>query len=198
MVISHTGLALTPISKASDSLPTAYPPSPYFQNLRCLEIGMVTTRTSILMALVNKYKSTLRSLSFHRVMLLYNTGRFINKWALMCLELARAQVCLTEFRLSYVRLGCGRGQNQRYREVRFKGSKDKTTMVWRGRLLRLIVKDILTAIELGNETPIRVDIDNEDMEDHEGEGEGEEMEDDEGGGEEMEDDEGEGEGEGEN
>ncbi|KAI2635113.1 hypothetical protein GGS21DRAFT_516949 [Xylaria nigripes] len=129
---------------AARSLPVPYPPTPDFPNLHSLELGMLTVREGALIALVNKYKSTLRTLSFHKATIEFPTNAKINVWARLCNSIAEVDPALEKLQLSYMKI-LGRGYSG---EVTIRGSKDKNVIVWRGAAFRRAVRDITSAMEV--------------------------------------------------
>ncbi|KAI0022310.1 hypothetical protein F4780DRAFT_733770 [Xylariomycetidae sp. FL0641] len=61
-----------------------WPPTPAFSRLEVLEIGMVAVKPQMLLAVIRRYKSTLRSISLHRIRLEPdfepNNNKEVNLW----------------------------------------------------------------------------------------------------------------------
>ncbi|KAI1819374.1 hypothetical protein F4861DRAFT_141034 [Xylaria intraflava] len=135
------------LATASGSLPLPYPPTPKFSNLRCLEIGMITVTENVLIALINKYKPTLRTVSFHKTTLASQTDGKVNLWARLCNTMAKADLGLTMLQLSYMRQMLS-GRSTYCAEVTIRGSKDRNVKVWRGTAFSHAIKDITAAMEV--------------------------------------------------
>ncbi|KAI2606818.1 uncharacterized protein GGS25DRAFT_522339 [Hypoxylon fragiforme] len=83
------------------------PQSPEFPHLVQLDIGMITIRPSLLLSIFKKFKSTLRQISLHRIVLqcaqIHNTESKVNHWAKLLKHIAKLQLDLSAVKLSYLK-----------------------------------------------------------------------------------------------
>ncbi|GAW12062.1 hypothetical protein ANO14919_014180 [Xylariales sp. No.14919] len=133
-------------ANASDSLPVHFPPAPIFPKLKALEIGMATVQESGLLAVYGKYKSTLRHVSLHKTTLSCPVTTKSNLWAHLCNRMAKADLNLEMFGLSYVKQR-SQGTYTRNGEVTFRGSKCKYVKVWRGSAFAQSIKDMTNKMD---------------------------------------------------
>ncbi|KAI1505356.1 hypothetical protein F5X99DRAFT_369093 [Biscogniauxia marginata] len=85
-------------------LPTVPPPLELC-SLEHLEIGTANIEPEVLLNLYRKYKSTLRSISLHKVSLIDLVHEYqdkINLWAKLCNQMAKLGLGLTNIKFSYV------------------------------------------------------------------------------------------------
>ncbi|TGJ78803.1 hypothetical protein E0Z10_g9960 [Xylaria hypoxylon] len=135
-----------PYAKASDSLPVYFPPAPYFPKLRALEIGMAVVQESQILAVFERYKSTLRRVGFHKTTLSCPVATKFNPWARLCNKMAKADLKLEMLGLSYVKQTSG-GTPTRNGEVTFRGSRNKYVKIWRGSTFSRSIKDMIEDME---------------------------------------------------
>ncbi|KAI1329798.1 hypothetical protein F5Y16DRAFT_365321 [Xylariaceae sp. FL0255] len=136
---------------AADSLPDCFPPRPSFSNLQSLDIGMATVSPRTLVALYRRFKSTLRSISLHKIALNYTHGSKINHWSLLLSDMAKSDLGLTNIQLSYVRqLAHGSHQPVSFGNgsVTFNSTKDRSIMTWSGTNFSRSLKDITSKMEV--------------------------------------------------
>lgn len=127
--------------KASESLPSLFPPAPELLNLRHFEIGMATVSENVLLTFYDKHKSTLRGISLHKVTLTSSPKSNINLCARLCAKMAKLDFDLETFTLSHMKQHI-RGGFSRTGELHFRSTSDPRIKVWRGSAFSQAIKDI--------------------------------------------------------
>lgn len=119
-----------PVSVASSSITSGdplleVPPPIHLTKLQQLDIGMTTVEPKFLLALIQKYRATLRTISFHKISLLQsdaiNSGEKINLWAKLFERLSKLDLKLSAINLSA--LSQEQTNGRKHRQVHFKDSR---------------------------------------------------------------------------
>lgn len=107
---------------------------------------MATVTERILLDLYRNYKSTLQGISLHKIILEGTNEAKINYWARLCNAIAKANLELKTFRLSYIKQKI-LGPPVRNCDVTFRGSRNKFVKDWRGTAFSQAIKDIIEDME---------------------------------------------------
>ncbi|KAI1133641.1 hypothetical protein F5Y10DRAFT_228248 [Nemania abortiva] len=136
------------VENAPDDFLVPFPSAPHLPNLRDLDIGMASVSEPVLLALYRNYKSTLRGISLHKVVLEGRADANTNLWAHLCSRMARAGLEIRKIRLSFLRQ---RSRSRRAGVVTFKLSRNKNVKSWRGSAFSQAIKDIIKEMELSRD-----------------------------------------------
>jgi hypothetical protein len=114
-----------------------------FTNLRQLDIGMVTIELDILLAILQKYRATLRTISLRKVSLLQakpvNSGGKLNVWGKFFARLSKLNLKLSAIDLSY--LSQEQIGKQDIQSITFKDSSDPHSKRWAGKDMQSGLRD---------------------------------------------------------
>lgn len=120
-----------------------------FGKLRQLDIGMITVEPNILLAIIQKQRETLRSISLHKVCLLQSDQGVAareNLWAKFFGKLSKLDLKLTRMKMSLL------SQNNKFMHsflpVRFKDSKDPNSREWGGTDVQSCLRDFIANVEI--------------------------------------------------
>ncbi|KAI1633374.1 hypothetical protein F4809DRAFT_623378 [Biscogniauxia mediterranea] len=147
------------------------PPSPELPYLAHLEIGAATVRYQTLLAVYEKFKPTLRSISLHKVSLLHPRPQDQDKtnlWAKLCNQMAKLDLALTNIKLSYVSQQ-HEGLSHRC-PVNFSGMANPYVKEWTGSDLGHALKEFVDSLKVHwLEDQIEDDEEEDDLDDDEDE-----------------------------
>jgi hypothetical protein len=131
------------------------PPPIEFTKLLRLDIGMITVEPQIPLAIIQKHRATLRTISLHRVSLLQtdSTKPRENLWAKFFGQLAKLDLKLSAINMSL--LAQEYAGRQHVRHVAFKDSRDPKSRNWGGTDVQSGLRDFVanvTVTELDHDT----------------------------------------------
>jgi hypothetical protein len=105
-----------------------------FPKLRQLDIGMIAIEPQILLAIIRKYRATLRTISFHKVSLVQadsvKSGDRVNLWAKFFGQLSKLDLNLSAINLSF--LSQEQAGKPHVRPITFKDSRHPKSKRWAG------------------------------------------------------------------
>jgi len=131
----------------SEGVPS-FPVSVDFPHLRQLEIGMALVEPKVLLAVVNKFRTTLRAISFHRLSLLeadsVKSENRVNLWAQFFRQLTKLNLKLDL--INMFNLQQMQSQFRRLRRVTFKHSRQASTKRWAGTDTQSGLRDFIDEI----------------------------------------------------
>jgi hypothetical protein len=140
-----------PVSTATTNIPTRTgllmsPPPIEFTKLRQLDIGMITVEPQILLAIIQKHRATLRTISLHKVSLLQiDSGKSRdNLWAKFFSQLAKLDLKLSAINMSL--LAQEQPRMQRVRYIAFKDSRDPGSRNWGGTDVQSGLRDFVANV----------------------------------------------------
>ena len=117
------------------------PPQPIdLTKLRQLDIGMIVIESQILLAIIRKYRASLRTISFHKVSLSEAPSTLsvdsVNLWAKFFDQLSKLGLNLTAINLSFISQG-----NEHIQSITFKDSSNPNSKIWAGTDLQSGLRD---------------------------------------------------------
>lgn len=125
-----------------------FPPCVDFANLRQLEIGMILIDLESILAVVSKYRRTLRAISLHRVTLLeaddVGAEHRVNLWSKMFKQLSKLDLQLDFVSLSL--LAQSKANHRHRREISFKGTRQPRIKKWAGTDIQSGLRDFISDI----------------------------------------------------
>jgi hypothetical protein len=137
----------TPSSDAAAPDPSSLlpetPPPVKFTNLRQLDIGKVMVEPKILLAVLQKYKATLRGIDFHRIELLdtNNSSERTCQWSRFFGNMSELDLGLNHMTMSSLGQMKDRSRGKRTITFRDCSEKDKHKRTWEGQDLPGALKD---------------------------------------------------------
>lgn len=172
--LSKDASVVTPGKPVSEPSLPKFPPSVDFAHLRQLDIGMILVEPAVLVAIIKKYRATLRAISLHKVTLLEDESvkaeTRVNLWSKLFGQLAKLDVKLDFLSISWP--SQSQPYRKHYRVVRFKKTSDPLVKKWAGTNIQSGLRDFVsdTVIErLDKDTDVESsESDRSDSEDSDG------------------------------